>query len=341
MADSPEELLPSPPFQRIPGLPNFRDLGGYPISSSGSGEEEADKMAKKRKMVRRNLIFRSSEPSRLTPDGVAQLQALGIANVYDLRSALEINRGLLKEGHRFPVKEWEGARRVFVPVFLDEDYSPEALAVRYRNYLSESAQLAQGFIQAYSDMLTAAAEPSNSYQPFKTILSHLSSSPKANANANATSPSTSAPSSSSSPAATTPPAPSPCLIHCTAGKDRTGLICALILSLCGVADDVVAHEYSLTDLGLRSRHPELVALIMANPELGADPQSARRMVGAQKEAMLGTLARIRETYGSVEKCVLDLGLLSPEGISQLRSNLIVDADENEVVPWQDHAKLLL
>lgn len=56
--------------------------------------------------------------------------------------------------------------------------------------------------------------------------------------------------------------------------------------------------------------------------------------------MLGFLTKIRETYGSVEKCVLDLRLLSPEGIKQLRSNLIVDVNEEEVVPWQNHAKLL-
>lgn len=61
----------------------------------------------------------------------------------------------------------------------------------------------------------------------------------------------------------------------------------------------------------------------------------------RKEAMLGTLAKIRNTYGSVEKCVVDLGLLSPDGIRQLQSNLIVDVNEKGVVPWQDHAKLLL
>lgn len=56
--------------------------------------------------------------------------------------------------------------------------------------------------------------------------------------------------------------------------------------------------------------------------------------------MLGLLAKLRETYGSVEKCVIDLGLLSPDGIKQLQSNLIVDVNDEEVVPWQDHAKLL-
>lgn len=53
--------------------------------------------------------------------------------------------------------------------------------------------------------------------------------------------------------------------------------------------------------------------------------------------MLGTLAHIRERYGSVEKCVIDLGILTPEGIAQLRKNLIVEVDEDEVVRWQEHS----
>lgn len=56
--------------------------------------------------------------------------------------------------------------------------------------------------------------------------------------------------------------------------------------------------------------------------------------------MLGTLAKIRETYGSVEKCIVDLGLLSPEGVKQLQRNLVVETDE-EAIPWQSHAELLV
>ena len=32
------------------------------------------------------------------------------------------------------MKEWEGCERVFVPVFADLDYSPEALALRFKQY---------------------------------------------------------------------------------------------------------------------------------------------------------------------------------------------------------------
>ncbi|KAI2634697.1 tyrosine phosphatase family-domain-containing protein [Hypomontagnella submonticulosa] len=297
-----ESELPSPPFLSIPGLPNFRDVGGYPINASGL-EDGA-----KHKVVRRGLVFRSSEPSKVTDDGVTKLQDLGIEKVFDLRSAVEIENGQ-RDGYGWKVKEWDGASREFVPVFLDQDYSPESLALRYRNYSSEHAE---GFVAAYIDILAAAASPSNSFAPFRTILEHLAS----------------------------PSPPAPCLIHCTAGKDRTGLIIGIILSLCGLPDDVVAHEYSLTDLGLKSRHAELINHLMSNPSLNTQPEAARRMISSQKQAMLGTLAKLRETHGSVEKCVVELGLLSPEGIRQLRDNLIVEVNEEQVVPWQNHAKLL-
>jgi hypothetical protein len=42
---------------------------------------------------------------------------------------------------------------------------------------------------------------------------------------------------------------SPFIIHCTAGKDRTGVFVMLLLGLCGVDDEVIAREYELTNLG--------------------------------------------------------------------------------------------
>lgn len=57
--------------------------------------------------------------------------------------------------------------------------------------------------------------------------------------------------------------------------------------------------------------------------------------------MVATLNWIREDYGSIEKAVVDLNLITPEGIEQLRRNLIVDAKDEEPIEWQQHAKLLL
>ena len=39
------------------------------------------------------------------------------------------------------------------------------------------------------------------------------------------------------------------VIHCTAGKDRTGVFIMVLLGLCGVDDEIIAREYELSNLG--------------------------------------------------------------------------------------------
>ncbi|KAI1078250.1 tyrosine phosphatase [Whalleya microplaca] len=288
-----ESTLPKPPFIDIAGVANFRDIGGYPVSQPG-------------KVVRRQVVFRSGRLSEVTDEGISRLKELGITDVYDLRSIQELE-AFSKDGGGSQIKEWDGAKRVFLPVFRNEDYSPEAIAVRNTNY----GQGAEGFVHIYMDILRNASPQSNESKPFTVILSHLASK---------------AP-------------PTPVLIHCSAGKDRTGLVCALILSLCGVEDEAIAHEYSLTDLGLVLRHRIIVQHLMKLEAFRDNPEGAERMAGSPKQAMLGTLEKIRSVYGSVEKCVIDLGFLSKEEINQLRRNMIVD-DTEAPLDWEQHAKLL-
>lgn len=59
----------------------------------------------------------------------------------------------------------------------------------------------------------------------------------------------------------------PCLIHCTMGKDRTGLACALVLALAGCDDETVAAEYALTQLGTKDLGPKLLEKFSRYPGL--------------------------------------------------------------------------
>lgn len=129
--------LPSPPFIAVPGLPNFRDAGGYEVISDAAAQSSADGKPRT-KIVRRGVLYRSSEPSKLTQEGAAQLTGqLGVRLIYDLRTPVEIARGY-DGGEGWAVREVEGAERKFVPVFKDEAYSPEAMALHLKNYASES-----------------------------------------------------------------------------------------------------------------------------------------------------------------------------------------------------------
>src|SRR5260370_9976648 len=51
----------------------------------------------------------------------------------------------------------------------------------------------------------------------------------------------------------------PVLFHCFAGKDRTGLVAALMLSLAGVDPEAIGADYAETDIQLAGRYEEWLA----------------------------------------------------------------------------------
>lgn len=67
----------------------------------------------------------------------------------------------------------------------------------------------------------------------------------------------------------------PLLIHCTAGKDRTGVVCALILTLAGVEDKIVANEYALTTMGLIGFREMIKKRLEVMPMFAKGDESAR------------------------------------------------------------------
>lgn len=71
-----------------------------------------------------------------------------------------------------------------------------------------------------------------------------------------------------------------CLVHCTAGKDRTGVLCALVLGLCGVGDEDIGDEYALTEKGLEGWRKEIVEWLAREVPMGSR-EGAERMIGAR------------------------------------------------------------
>lgn len=120
--------LPSPPFIHVAGILNFRELGGYAILQSPSTHS-----------VRRNLIYRCGDTSRVTPDGIATLRVLGITHVYDLRSNSEVEKN--RRAGRGEFVPWEECKNISIPVFADKDYSPENIAIRYKDYASSGTEV--------------------------------------------------------------------------------------------------------------------------------------------------------------------------------------------------------
>ncbi|MEV6350706.1 tyrosine-protein phosphatase [Actinoplanes sp. NPDC051851] len=107
----------------------------------------------------------------------------------------------------------------------------------------------------------------------------------------------------------------PVVVHCMAGKDRTGTVCALTLSLLGVPDDVIAADYALTTEAMR---PLTEYLLSNSPEAVVGNE---HMFDSPAAAMTLFLDDLRALHGSVEAYVREIGL-TPAEISSLRSHLL-------------------
>lgn len=143
-------------------------------------------------------------------------------------------------------------------------------------------------MQAYKDILGHGATA------YKTILSHLAQ-----------------------------PDPEPCIVHCTAGKDRTGVLVALLYLLADVPVDTIANEYSLTDQGLQHLRPLFRERLLKNPALAGNEQGVQNMISSKSENMKATIEMIGEIFGGAEGYVSQVVGLSAEQIAQLRKNLTV------------------
>ena len=87
----------------------------------------------------------------------------------------------------------------------------------------------------------------------------------------------------------------PFLVHCTAGKDRTGVLLALIMDVIGVADEEIAVEYGLSEASI----PRLIAFLEASGRvLEGTPEEIRARLATPPEKMAGFLVLLREKYGS-------------------------------------------
>ena len=123
--------LPTPPFVTLSGIPNFRDLGGWPIASLPGHS------------VRRNYVFRCGEPTRATDEAVEKIRSLGIRHIFDLRSNPEIKQ-LKISGTSMGVTDWPGVERVYVPVFPEDAYDPVSMATRHADYQKGTKEVHHG-----------------------------------------------------------------------------------------------------------------------------------------------------------------------------------------------------
>jgi protein-tyrosine phosphatase len=111
----------------------------------------------------------------------------------------------------------------------------------------------------------------------------------------------------------------PGLIHCTAGKDRTGLVAAIVLAVAGVPDDIIAADYALS--GSRLDPGTAAAISQIRAVSGVGRWLDLGSLGAQPQVIHEALAHIRARSGTVAGYLLQNGL-TRQDIEALRGSLL-------------------
>ncbi len=113
----------------------------------------------------------------------------------------------------------------------------------------------------------------------------------------------------------------PAVVHCSAGKDRTGVVSALVLAFLGVPDETIVVDYARSGPAmvqmlerLQAEYPESVEAVT---------RFAPAILNAAPETMVELLASVRASYGSYDGLVEALGV--GDAVERLRAALLEPA----------------
>ena len=249
----------------LDGCFNFRDIGGYP---AGDGNQ-----------VRRNLLYRSDDPNRLTEGGRVRFVSLGIMTVLDLRATTEVEQGGRFEAESAPIR-WHHVPLYDVPPIevIDRFFDVDPAVAAGDSYMADVyyAMLHNG-LEGVASALALLAEPEAL----------------------------------------------PGLFHCSGGKDRSGILAAVVLRLLGVSVDDIADDYALSQPAM----DEIFGWIRANVADG--PEILRRCtpvaLRAERATMLRFLERVEDRHGSMEALVSTAGV-PIDTVKRLRNTLLETAN---------------
>jgi protein-tyrosine phosphatase len=229
---------------------NFRDLGGAPAADG--------------RTVHYGRLYRSDSLHRLTVAECAQLCALGVRTVLDLRRPVEVARdGRIRETAGLDWRNIHPVHREWNPAHYDPATGPARfLADRYLDMATEGAD-------GLGEALRFLADPGHA----------------------------------------------PVVMHCFAGKDRTGVLAALVLGLLGVPDAHIGLDYARSEPAQAS----VTAQILAESGGGSPPPPG--FMACPPEAIMIFLAELRLRYGSVAGYAAEAGV-SAEHIAALRAHLL-------------------
>ena len=256
-------------------LPNFRDAGGLATASG--------------RLMRRGFVYRASQLYHLSPETGQALMALGVTNVFDLRTAGEVD-------HR-PDALPAGITLTVDDVLADRPHSGATGVASLINEHADRASVADInasvgggrakslMIETYQHLVTLPS----AHRGYRALLTGIADSPGA------------------------------AVIHCTAGKDRSGWAVAVLQLVAGVDMPDVVTDYLLSNEPMRRAYGSMLESFAAE---GGDAESLAHMMLVEPDYLDAALALMTDQFGDLEGyLVAGLGLETSD-IDRLRARLL-------------------
>lgn len=109
------------------------------------------------------------------------------------------------------------------------------------------------------------------------------------------------------------------VFHCAAGRDRTGIVAAILLASLGVPDETIVTDYALSD---RALEPWLTWAKVNDTKVAADIEALpNSLLTASPQSLIFLLEGVRSSYGSIEKYLVGIGV-GADVVGALRSRLL-------------------
>ncbi|WP_300037244.1 tyrosine-protein phosphatase [Sphingorhabdus sp.] len=109
------------------------------------------------------------------------------------------------------------------------------------------------------------------------------------------------------------------LVHCFAGKDRTGLTVALFHQLMGVSENDIYQDYMLTNAAGDNRMNDGIAALRAKYDLDLSDEVLEEVMLVRPEYLATAFAQMSSRFGSIEDYIVNGLGVSPGNIRQLRA----------------------
>ncbi len=114
----------------------------------------------------------------------------------------------------------------------------------------------------------------------------------------------------------------PALFHCAAGKDRTGVAAALLLSILGVSEQDILDDYELSTHYRSNRRIETLRPKLE--EAGVDVEKVRPFLSARRPVLEGALRYLDDAHGGIESYLIGAAGMRATTLDALRTTLLTD-----------------